>query len=139
MSKYTSKPVVIDRPVESVYSSISDIQGYQEKLDSLPEEAKAKIGDVKFTEDTITISTQPVGEICFRVVEKKEPSRIVLESEQSPVPLKLSVDMKGLSEGQTEIKSEIDVDIPLFLRPMVGGKLQEAADQFSNLIKTFFA
>lgn len=139
MAKYTSKPVTVNRPINEVYSGISNIKGYQEKLDALPDEARAKIGDVKFSEDSITINAVPVGEITFTVVERKEPNKIVLQSAQSPVPLKLSVDLTDRTADTTDIVSEIDVDIPAFLRPMVGGKLQEAADQFGNLIKTFFA
>lgn len=139
MAKYISKPVSIHRPIETVYSGISNIKAYQEKLDSLPAEARAKIGDVRFTDDSIVINAVPVGEMRFTVIERKEPTRIVLQAEQSPVPLMLSVDLREISQDETEVKSEIDVEIPAILKPMVGGKLQEAADQFGNLIRTFFA
>lgn len=137
MSKYTSKAVTVNRPIDEVFSMVSDIKGFQEKLDSLPEEARAKMGDVVFTDDTITIQAQPVGEITFKVVEKKAPDLLVLESAQSPVPLQLSLHLSPESPTSTEVKSEIDVEIPAFLRPLVGGKLQQAADQFGNLIKAF--
>ncbi|MCH5319959.1 MAG: hypothetical protein J1E38_09685 [Paramuribaculum sp.] len=139
MAKYTSKPVTVSRPISEVYSGISNIGAYQEKLDSLPAEARAKLGDVKFTDDSIVITAPPVGEICFTVIERIEPSRVVLESAQSPVPLTLSVNLSEKDPSTTEIISEIDVEIPMFLKPMVGGKLQEAADQFGNMIKNFFA
>lgn len=139
MSKYTSKTVTIEKPINEVFSAISDLSSYQARLDSLPAEAREKIGTVKFEEDTIKIEAAPVGEICFKVVERVAPNRVVLESAQSPVPLQLSVDLAEASASSTDVKAEIDVDIPIFLRPIVGGKLQEAADQFGNLIKSFFA
>ena len=33
----------------------------------------------------------------------------------------------------------IDVDIPVMLKPLVGGKMQEAADKFSEMLSTLFA
>ena len=43
--------------------------------------------------------------------------------------------LKGV-ENDTEVASVIDVEIPAMLRPMIGGKLQEAAEKFNELILT---
>ena len=139
MAKYTSKSVTVAKPIDEVFAAINDINSYQSKLDTLPKEAREKLGTVRFEDDMIIITAPPVGEICFKVVERIAPTKVVLESAQSPVPLQLAVNLAENAPASTEIKTVIEVDIPPMLKPFVGGKLQEAADQFGNLIGTFFA
>ena len=93
------------------------------------------IGDVRFSHDSITLVTPQVGELQFDVVERKENERMVLSATKSPIPLTLAVNLKGV-ENDTEVASVIDVEIPAMLRPMIGGKLQEAAEKFNELILT---
>ena len=139
MSIYKGKPAEVNQPIEQVYSKISNIGAYQDKLESLPAEAREKLGDVRFTDDAIIINTAPVGEICFAVTERHEPNLVRLAAKQSQVPFGIAIHLEATSPEATRISSEIDVDIPAMLRPMVGGKLQEAADKFSELITVFFS
>lgn len=139
MSIYKGKPAKVGQPQETVYEKISNIGAYQQRLDSLPEEARAKLGDVRFSDDAIVITAQPVGEICFKVVERTAPSLVRLEATSSPVPFGIAIRMTADGAESTDVSTELDVDIPMMLRPMVGGKLQEAADKFSDLITLFFA
>lgn len=139
MATYKSKQVTISHPIEEVYEKISNIGAYQQKLDSLPAEVKDKLGDVRFEPDAIVITAAPVGEIRFAVKERIKPSSVKLSAEQSPVPLTLSVNLTPDSDSSTNAVSQIDVEIPAMLKPMVGGKMQEAADKFGELITTFFA
>ncbi|MCM1484500.1 MAG: hypothetical protein NC043_09200 [Muribaculaceae bacterium] len=139
MSIYKGKPAEVFQPIEQVYRKISDIGSYQSKLEALPAEAREKLGDVRFTDDAIIINTAPVGEIRFEVTHRHEPDLVKLAAAQSPVPFGIAIHLESTSPEATKISSEIDVDIPMMLRPMVGGKLQEAADKFSELITVFFA
>ena len=139
MATYKSKPVSIHRPVREVYERISDIASYQKHIDQLPEEAKQKIGDVQFTDDSISINAAPVGQLKFVVKERIAPSKVTLEAAQSPVPLRLVVELEPDGDDAAIATGIIDVEIPVMLRPLVGGKLQEASDKFGELLKTFFA
>ena len=139
MASYSSKPAVSNKPVDEVSERLSNIGAYQQKLDSLPAEVREKIGDVRFEDDAIVITAAPVGEIRFAVKERVSPSRVTLAAEQSPVPLNLTVNLEPESESSTKATSVIDVEIPAMLKPMIGGKMQEAADKFGELITTFFA
>lgn len=42
MAKYEGKPVTINRPVQDVYNSITNLGAYQQRLEQLPPEAKEK-------------------------------------------------------------------------------------------------
>lgn len=136
MAKYSSKSVTINRPAEAIAGQFSDFRKLQGALDNLTPEEKAKVGDVSFTEDSIKISTQQVGDIVFKVSERT-PEAICLKAEKSPVPMNLILEMKPVDAESTELTGVIDVDIPVMLRPLVGPTLQKAADQFGSLFARF--
>lgn len=139
MSTYKGKVALVQQPVAQVYDKISNLSTYQQRLESLPGELRAKLGDVRFTDDSIIIAAQPVGEITFRLVERVAPSLVRLEAVQSPVPFAIKIQLEPEGENATRVNPELNVDIPAMLKPMVGGKLQEAADKFGDLITTLFA
>lgn len=134
MATYSSKPAVINRPIQEIFDRFSDLGNLQNQLKELPEEQLARIGDVKFDTDSIAINTPQVGEIKFQVTERVAPGKIVFGSPSSPIPLKMTLTLKPVTDDSTEAVTAIDVEIPMMLRPLIGGKLQEAADQFSKLM-----
>lgn len=134
MAKYSSKPQTTDAAIEKVYDRVSHVGSLQERIDALPEEIRAKLGDVKFTDDSIVLNATPVGAITFNVVERTAPTRVALAAENSPVPVTMSIDLAAKGDSATDIVTTIDIDIPPMLRPMVGGKLQEAADKLGELV-----
>ena len=136
MAKYSSKSVTINRSAEAIAEQFSDFRKLQGALDNLTPEEKAKVGAVSFTEDSIKISTQQVGDIVFKV-SKRTPEAICLQAEKSPVPMNLILEMKPVDAESTELTGVIDVDIPVMLRPLVGPTLQKAADQFGSLFARF--
>lgn len=138
MAKYEGKPVVINHPVQDVYDRVTNLGTYQERLEQLPQEAKDKLGSVKFTDQSVIITAAPVGEIQFDVVEKQSPTLMKLSAVGSPVPFDIKLHFTPEGDNACKVSTELDVDIPAMLRPMVGGKLQEAADKFSEMISTFF-
>lgn len=142
MATYSGRATRVAQPAQAIYERIADVGAYQKRIDSLPEEARAKLGEVKFTDDAIHIHAQPVGEICFKVTERRPCELVRLEAEQSPVPfiIDITVTPDPASPGSASLVSTtLNVDIPAMLKPMVGGRLQEAADKFSDLITQLFA
>lgn len=112
MAKYSSKSVTINRSAEAIAEQFSDFRKLQGALDNLTPEEKAKVGDVSFTEDSIKISTQQVGDIVFKV-SKRTPEAICLQAEKSPVPMNLILEMKPVDAESTELTGVIDVDLSL--------------------------
>ena len=129
MTTYSSKPVEVAMSASTVFDRISNL-GNQ-----LPEEVKAKIGSVTFTEDTIVINAAPMGDMTLRVTERVPARRLALTAENAPVPIILSVNLDEKGAESTEVVTSIDVEMPAMLRPMVGPKLQEAAEKFGDMIK----
>lgn len=132
MSRYESKAVKVARSAEALAERFSDFTGLGEALNGMSAEERAKVGDVAFDRDTITITTPQVGAIRLRAVERT-PSSVRLEAEGSPVPMSLELNFHPVEPELTEVTGALDVDIPMMLRPLVGPAMQKAVDQFGDL------
>ena len=138
MSVYKGKSVTIPRPIGDIYAKISDLGQYQPMVDQLPDEQRARLQGVEFTADSVRMDAPGVGKIEFKISERKAPNHVGLTAAGSPVPLKLSVDLSEDGPGATVVTPNIDIDIPKMLRPLIGGKLQEAADKFGEVFTSVF-
>lgn len=134
MATFTGKPVIVDKPAAQVAEKFSDLSRMQEIMDRMPDEQRKQIGDVILTKDRITITTQQVGEINFTVTERTD-NRVVFTAQGAPVPLSLVINLKELSSESTELTTSMEVEIPAFLKPMIGGAMQKAVDQFGQLMQ----
>lgn len=133
MATYKAKPVLVNKPADFIAGQFADLTRLQGALDNLPAEERAKVGDVTFTTDAIVMNTTQVGEIKFQVKERTE-SRVAFVAGGLPMPVVIAVDMTPKSTDSTEVECVLDIDIPAVLRPMVGGTMQKAVDQFAGLI-----
>lgn len=134
MATYKSNPVVVGKPAATVAASFSDLTRFQQVFEQMPAEERAKVGDVSFSADRIAIKTTQVGEIGFKVKERSA-NKVVFGAENSPVPMDIKLDLKALSDSECELTTSMEVDIPVFLRPMIGGAMQKAVDQFAELMQ----
>lgn len=138
MAKYSGKPVVVGKPIDEIYNKVSDLSSFQQRIDQLPEEAKSRLGDVRFTNDKIFINAPGVGEIAFAVVERNAPTFLRLSAENSPVPFNIRMNFAESGPSETKVQTDLDIEIPAMLRPLVGGKLQQAADKISEMFSYVF-
>lgn len=134
MATYTSKPTTVASPIDRLYERLSDLTNLEQRLQQLPPEQLAKIGEVHFTPDSMSIITPQVGELKFQVTERHAPDHLAFSAVSSPLPLLMSINLKEVDAASTEVTAAIDVEIPAMLRPLVGGKIQEAADKFGQLM-----
>lgn len=134
MAKFTSAPATVPMPVEVLFEKFNDLTVMQEMLDKLPEEQRAKVGDVVFDKDSLSIKTPQVGEIKFVVKERVAYSKVVFGTASSPVPLTLTAHFAPTDDGCSTVSAEADVEIPAMLKPFVGPQMQKATDQFGQLI-----
>lgn len=138
MSKYTGKKVTANRSAQDIYNKLTNLQSLQERINQLPAEAQAKLGEVKFESDRIVINAPMVGELAFVATEHKEPTHITMSAVNAPVTFNIHIDLEPVDDNSCTIAPTLEADIPMMLKPMVGGKLQEAADKFSEMIGGFF-
>lgn len=133
MAQYKSRAVTLNRPASYIVDKFADLTSFGEAVERIPAAERAKIGDVSFDKDSITLNTRQVGSIVFKVV-RLDPECIEMNAVGSPVPLKMFVNLTDKGADSTEIVTAVDVDIPPMLRPLVGGALQKAVDQVGDLL-----
>lgn len=133
MSEYKSEPAHINHPIDLVYLKLSNPQGLSSMIDKLPPEAQEKVKEMTFTPDSITFKAAG-SEILLKISEREEPSRIVYEAVSSPLPFKVTINLKKIEEQLTEGVASIEVNIPVFLKPMVQGPLKQATQRFKELL-----
>lgn len=110
----------------------SDFSAMEQKLNELPADQRERVGDVKFDKDSIIITTPQVGAITLKATDRK-PGHVALKAENSPVPMVIKINYKAAGEGFSEVIGEMEVEIPMMLKPLVGPALQKAVDQFGTL------
>lgn len=133
MATYKSKPVTLPVAASTVSDKFADLRSLEGALDKLPDDERAKIGQVNFTADSLSIQTSQVGELKFQITERT-PERVVFKTVSSPLPLDMVLNLKPLSDSSTELTTAIEVEIPAMLKPLLGGMMQKAADSFGALM-----
>ena len=114
-----------------VFSTLSDLNNIERVKDRIPAD---KAGQLSFDHDTVSVSVPPVGAITLRIVERDEPKCIKFETENSPVPMNIWVQLLPVTDATCKMRVTLKADIPLFLKPMVGGKLQEGVDKIADAL-----
>ncbi len=148
MSKYQSEVKIIPASQYQVWNRISDLSQFQTMKDNMTPEMKeaikAKIAeqgdgkftlsDMSFTRDTALFKVNGM-QIGIGVVEREEPMKCIkFQADQSPVDATLWIQLLPKSPYETRCRVTVEVDIPFFLKPMVGKKLDGVADQLADML-----
>ena len=131
MSKYESSVKTIPYPQENVYRIISDLSNLERIRDRVPSD---KIQNFTFDTDTVSASVSPVGQITMRIVERDEPKCVKFESEQSPMPFNLWIQVLPVDEQTSKMKVTVKADIPFMLQAMVSGVLQDGVEKVADAL-----
>lgn len=134
MSKYTGKPFRVNLPASQLYERMTNLNELQGRMGELPEDIRAKMGTINFPDDETLAFTAPgVGEMKFRIVDRTAPSQIKFLADTGMIPINVIIDLNNVSDAETDVTATIDAEIPLMVRPLIGPKLQEAADKFGEM------
>ena len=131
MSKFESSIKQIPYPVEDVYRNISDLSNLEKVRDRIPEE---KVKDFSFDSDTVSVNVDPVGQLKLRICEREENKCVKFETEQSPLPFNLWVQVLPVTETTSKMKVTVKADIPFMLKGMVSGPLQDGVEKIAEAL-----
>lgn len=150
MAKYASKVNEVMAPCQTVYNKLSDMSRlahlkeklddpqFQEQLSSLPEgkveDVKKHIQNMRFDTDSVSVDVPGIGEIALRVIERDPGKCIKLESENSPIHFFAWIQTLPVTEDTSKLKVTLDADLNMFIRAMIGGKLQEGVDKLAEML-----
>ena len=131
MTKFESSVKQIPYPVENVYRNISDLSNLERVRDRIPED---KLQDFQFDSDSVQVSVAPVGTIKLRIIEREENKCVKFETEQSPLPFNLWIQVLPVSETESKMKITVKADIPVMLKGMVSGPLQDGVEKIADAL-----
>ncbi len=131
MSKFESSIKQIPYPVEDVYRNISDLSNLEKVRDRIPED---KVKDFSFDSDTVSVNVDPVGQLKLRICEREENKCVKFETEQSPLPFNLWVQVLPVTETTSKMKVTVKADIPFMLKGMVSGPLQDGVEKIAEAL-----
>ena len=131
MTKFESSIKQVPYPVENVYRNISDLSNLERVRDRIPED---KLQEFQFDSDSVQVSVSPVGTIKLRIIEREENKCVKFETEQSPLPFNLWIQVLPVSETESKMKITVKADIPFMLKGMVSGPLQDGVEKIADAL-----
>ena len=131
MTKFESSVKQIPYPVEDVYRNISDLSNLERVRDRVPQE---KLQDFQFDSDSVQVSVSPVGTIKLRICEREENKCVKFETEQSPMPFNLWIQVLPVDAANSKMKVTVKADIPFMLKGMVSGPLQDGVEKIAEAL-----
>lgn len=147
MAKYESKVKEVNALQANVYNRLSDLSQLQAIKDNMPAEVKEQIkakmneetggklalSNFNFTTDTASFKASGM-DVCIRIIDREPTKCVKFTADNSPIAFTLWIQMLPAGPYTTKIRVTLDVDIPFYLRPMIGSKLDGAADQIAEML-----
>lgn len=139
MSTYKSGETIINAPAQAVYARLSNLENLKNFLqnvpeDKIPEDKRQMLEQIVVTPTSISLPGGPVGSVTLELTKCVEPSLIELSGVGTPVAMKLMVNIAEETAETSSARVALDIDIPMMLKPMVGGTLQKMVDQFGSML-----
>ena len=131
MTKFESSVKQVPYPVEDVYRNISDLSNLERVRDRVPED---KLQDFQFDKDTVQVRVAPVGTIKLRIIEREENKCVKFETEQSPMPFNLWIQVLPVDSNSSKMKVTVKADIPFMLKGMDSGPLQDGVEKIADAL-----
>ncbi|MBR1934782.1 MAG: hypothetical protein IJ835_01870 [Muribaculaceae bacterium] len=137
MSTYKSEFNTINCDINTVYSKLSQPATFRDQLeknlDKMPDDAREHLEKVHFEADGISIDS-PMGPMKLSVAESVEPSLVRFAAQNSPVAFHLDVELEPVDAATTRSRALIDIDLPFFMRTMVGNHLGDAVNRLGEML-----
>ena len=139
MESFKSSPHAIACSAATIYSKLTNPSLIKnlidEHADKIEGEARQHLDTVKFSEGSISIQS-PMGEVSLSLDREQsiEGQRVVYTASQSPVPINMVINLEPQPDDTTMSTAELQLQLPIFLRKMVEGQLQEGANRFGDLL-----
>ena len=131
MTKFESSIKQIPYSVEDVYRNISDLSNLERVRDRVPED---KLNSFSFDSDSVSVNVSPVGDLKLRIIEREENKCVKFETEQSPLPFNLWIQVLPVSDTESKMKVTVKADIPFMLKGMVAGPLQDGVEKIADAL-----
>jgi len=128
--KFSNSPALVKLPANKLFELTGNCKNFPQYLS---EQAK----DIHATEDSCSFILENIAKISLKILEKKPCSlvRFVAENDKN-IPLFIDFNFAEVSENETNMEISLDIDIPIFLRPMLQKPLERFVEILSQKVKT---
>lgn len=130
MTEYTSDIQQIPFSAERVYSKLSDLNN----LESVKSLLEGKVKDFTFETDSCQFKVDPIGTVGVRIIEREPYKTIKLESVKSPIEFMGWIQLQEVAPEDTRLKLTFRADIPMFLKAMISGKLEDGIKTIAEML-----
>jgi hypothetical protein len=94
------------------------------------------VKEISAMDDTCSFTIENIAQVTLKILEKTPFTNIryVLENDKN-IPLFLTLNYTVVSENETDVVADLDIDLPIFLKPVLQKPLQRFMDTLSEKIK----
>jgi len=128
--KITSLQTRVNIPASKLFEQTGNFQNFVHYFND-------QVKDIDIDENACSITIENMARITLKILERKPFTQIrfVAENDKN-IPLFLSLNYTFVSENETDVVVEMDIEIPVFLRPLIQKPLERFVETLSNKIKT---
>ena len=128
-TRFESSVKQIPYPQQAVYDMLSNLENISKVMDRVPAD---KIKDISFDRDHVSMSADPVGAIKLAVCEREEPKCIKFQTEKSPVPFYVWIQMLPVTDTTSKMRITAEADLNPFIKTLVQKPLQDGVEQIAD-------
>ena len=128
-TRFESSVKQIPYPQQAVYDMLSNLENISKVMDRVPAD---KIKDISFDRDHVSMSVAPVGAIKLEVCEREEPKCIKFQTEKSPVPFYVWIQMLPVTDTTSKMRITAEADLNPFIKTLVQKPLQDGVEQIAD-------
>lgn len=130
-AKFESSIREIPYPQLAVYQMLSDLSNLEKVRDKIPED---KLKDLNFDADSVFINS-PLGAVQLNIIERDAPKCIKFQTQQSPIPLTLWIQIVPVTAQSSKMKLTIQAEVNMFMKGMIKKPLQEGIEKVADVLQ----
>ena len=129
MAQFESSVKYVPYSQEQVFNKLSDLSNLESVRDKLAD----KVQGMEFDSDSLSFTVQGISS-TLRIIEREPYKCVKFESEKSPVPMNLWIQILPVEAGQAKLKVTIRAEVNMFMKAMVAKPLQDGVDKLAEML-----
>lgn len=130
-AQFESPVKLIPYNQELVFQKMADLRNLEKVKDRIPAD---KIQKFECSEDAVTVSVSPVGDLTLQIIEREVPKCIKFETAKSPVPMNLWIQLLPVSETECKMKLTVRAEVNMFMKGIISKPLKEGIEKMADVL-----
>lgn len=129
MVQFESSVKCVPYSQERVFNKLSDLSNLESVRDKLAD----KVQGLEFDSDAMSFTVQGIS-VTLRIIEREPYKCIKFESDKSPVPMNLWIQILSVETEQAKLKVTIRAEVNMFMKAMVSKPLQDGVEKLAEML-----